>query len=745
MREIARPVRVNRLRAFATVLTAVVAILGSAHASAQETPHRRPTITLNERNDLASLVDLCAERLDLNIEYDEAQLRGATVTLRLGRGVTDEGLWDLTNRLLAAHGWTSVQMPGDEVLSIVKLSEAPKRSRFGDASILAGRAGFTSIVRRINRADVGDMLAAIKPLLTQPGGVAVQLGGTDLVIVSDLAPRLQSVLDVVDQLDAPRADREAIVDRIALEYVEATELVAQVNAAVEARNAIEPRPLSGRIAAGLDGQSIVLVTPPEEAGTWRGLIAEFDEREPVVTRTYSPGRFPLEEVAGLIEQLHDAGRGSGDRWKLVRDELLGTLIITATNHEHESIQALLERLDDAPPGARRTTRLFTLRNRDVSEVLAVLEGILDDGSPPETPSQRGTSTPDSATQGANSARDLGRTDRESGTAQEEAPVKPSAARRADVTAIATGSLSLTTDESRNLLIASGEAHALRDLESLIEALDTRQAQVEIQITIASLNESDTLDVGVELQKLEVSGSTLVGLSSLFGISGLEIDAGSPLISGRGFSGVVLNPGDFSVVLRALETIISGSSHSFPKMLVNDNQAATLDSVRQEPITQLNASDTVATTSFAGFESAGTQVTVTPQIAEGDHLVLEYSISLSAFVGESSDPSVPPPRQESSLQSVVTIPDGYAIAVGGIDVTNEADAVSQVPLLGNLPGIGELFKSRSRSASRSKFYVFIRADVLRHDGFEDLKYLSAEQRADTGVDDGWPVLEPRIIE
>jgi tetratricopeptide (TPR) repeat protein len=82
--------------------------------------------------ELPRLVDLCAQRLNLNIEYDVNALRG-TVTLRLGRGVTDAELWTLTNRLLVTRGFVSVRGPGESLLSIVKLNEAPSKALLRDA------------------------------------------------------------------------------------------------------------------------------------------------------------------------------------------------------------------------------------------------------------------------------------------------------------------------------------------------------------------------------------------------------------------------------------------------------------------------------------------------------------------------------------------------------------------------------------------------------------------------------------
>ena len=70
--------------------------------------------------------------------------------------------------------------------------------------------------------------------------------------------------------------------------------------------------------------------------------------------------------------------------------------------------------------------------------------------------------------------------------------------------------------------------------------------------------------------------------------------------------------------------------------------------------------------------------------------------------------------------------------------------SRVPILGSIPWLGALFRSDSSATTRNRFFVFLRCSVLRHDGFEDLKYLSGIELGEAGLDDGWPVLEPRII-
>jgi general secretion pathway protein D len=460
--------------------------------------------------------------------------------------------------------------------------------------------------------------------------------------------------------------------------------------------------------------------------------------------------YSLSEIRALLEQTckQSTPRGSGDQWRLVEDDLTGTLIVTATPGEHQRIAELVERLNATPGAHRRPMRTFPIRNRSVNEILEILVQLVERGAL-EASSQLTVESADASEQGAQARAQQGnsqvtaRTEETVGESQ-RSPSNEARRHRTRQSAGERRALELTADEGTNTLIAIGEPRLLEQLEQLIAQLDRRQPQVKIEVLVVGLTDADTLDLGVELRKLEVSGNTLISLASLFGLSSGSLAAGTVTSSGAGFSGVVLNPGDFAVVVRALQTINDGRSVNMPHLLVNNNQSGTLNSVLQQPFTSTNASDTVATTSFAGTQDAGTTVTVRPQIAEGDHLVLEYAVAISNFVGDSSAPGIPPPRQQNSLQSIVTIPDGYTIAVGGIEIVSDAEAVSQLPLLGDIPGLGELFKNRSNTRSRSRFYVFIKATVLRHGGFEDLKYLSEIDMARADIDDGWPVVHPRLI-
>ncbi|MFN0011303.1 MAG: secretin N-terminal domain-containing protein [Phycisphaerales bacterium] len=830
-----------------TVLCSAASGHGQPPAPGEPEPAHART-TLSGQVELARLVDLCVQRLKLNIDYDAAALKGV-VTLRLDAPLSDDDLWLLTNRVLAARGFTTVRVPGNAAYSVVKLSDAPGLAAAGAARqadsaapvAAVGQAeppaGYRAVVVRSQHRAGKDLVEPISKVLSRSGGGAggggsvSVVGDGSLLLITDLADRVERALELLAQLDQAAASVSIVeVPLTNLSGVQMAALLGQVTAKREAAGGGR---LAGELMAAPEPGSVLVVAPEAQLDAWRELISSLDRRERPETVTYVPRVFSPKDVAKLIEQTIKGGPGGGgggvfapggpggggggggvvgaggdDRWRLVIDDLTSSLVITATPVQHEAIRALLDRLDSVPAAARRPVRTFVVKNRPVQEVLDVLErlltaGVLEAagsegapdasgmlqggtnlydpaGSAPSTGSgitlnTRGGGIGGAAGGGAGSgsgdnAGAARTTPMPSPPAPSRSglnaggPLLPFAASSGDSSArggYASGGsggggssgygtaerpLVLTSDEGTNTLIAVGEPRLLDRVEALLRTIDVRQPQVMLEVLMVTVNESQALDLGVELEKLRLSPDLAIRLSSLFGLgvrgAGGDRNAGDA----SGGTGVIVSPGDFSIVFRLLQTLSDGRALSMPKVLVGNNQAATINSVVQQPFASVNASNTVSTTSFGGTQDAGTVVTIKPQIAEGDHLLLTYSVSLSSFLGAATSPTLPPARQQNSVQSVATIPDGYTVVVGGIEVENDGKATSQVPFLGDIPFIGEAFKSRSNTSSRSKFFVFIRANVLRGAGrgFEDLKYLSDRDVARAGIDDGWPEMKPRVI-
>jgi general secretion pathway protein D len=305
-------------------------------------------------------------------------------------------------------------------------------------------------------------------------------------------------------------------------------------------------------------------------------------------------------------------------------------------------------------------------------------------------------------------------------------------------------LRFTADESTNTLIAIGEARLLRQVEDLLAMLDVRQPQVMLEVLLVSVTDTEAVNLGIELEKLGTIDGGTYKLASLFGLS--SAGNGTRTVGdASGLTGAVLKPGEFSAVVRALQAVNLGRSVSTPRVLVTNNEQATFSSVLSQPFLRTDTTSNTATSSFGGSDSAGTTISVRPQIAQGDHLVLTYSINLSSFVGTPAAAGLPPPKQQTNVDSVATIPDGHIIAVGGLELASESKSTSQVPVLGDIPLVGELFKNRSKGASKNKFFAFIRASVLRSESFDDLRFRSLKDASDAGLPQDWPKVEPRVLE
>ncbi len=735
---------------------------------------------LNGEVTLARLVDLCAAQQGFEVEYAQGDL-GAKVTIRVSEPLSADELWALTNELLASNGLASVRRPGSRIVSIVRAGEAANAARLersggdGDAAPAdAGQGGgFRSVVLRARHREARELVEPIKQVLSRQVGGVFPIEGSNLILVSDYASRIAQAEYLLSLIDQPLA--EVRIESVPARFVRAQELIAAAQTAVAAREDASKSTLRGKPIASADGSSVVLCGSDRDIAAWKQLLAAFDQPAATVTETYATASFGLAEVAALVESTcKDAGpQGSAGRWKIVRDELTGALVVTATPSEHAAIRALFERLAAVPQDERRQVRTFVVRNRPVREVVEVLGGLIDAVADTAEQGAAGSrtegadnaaravlstplpATPRAPTPGAASALTPATGNPVTGTtgpvpqggpsaASGGAGGAPGAAGPGAAATIRSANLTITPDEGTNSIIVVASTRMLARIESLLASIDIRQSQVMIEALVVGLTDDQAVDLGVELSKLDVSDGTISLLSSVFGLSTTNAGSTAPPAPGTGGTALMLRPGDFSALIRALETLSRGRSLNIPKVLVANNKQALLTSVIQQPVLSTNASQTVATTSFSGTQDAGTVVSVTPQIAEGDHLLLDYSVEISSFVGDSAVPTLPPPRQQNQLKSVVTIPDGFTVAVGGLQLEGNVEGISQIPFVGDIPILGEAFKSRSVTRTRSKFYVFIRANILRQGGFEDLKYASDLAAQEAGIDDGFPSVEPQVI-
>lgn len=757
-----------------TFLRASVLVCAGGHhgLAAAPDPHEQPAhaepITLPGTLSLGDLVELVSNRLAVAVQFERDQLN-KSVALRLPDPLTDAELWQVLTTVLAGHGLVVIETERTGLYRVVPAAQAAAENRriTADGQQAAGHPtppSFVSALVRVQAADPQTLAKDLAPLLTPTTGSIRPIGDTGLLLVSDVAVRVERVLDLIHSLDGPPDPVvRSVVHLQHLSASDAVRMIEQVLAAEASQRrgagvvgAAAPgtpvaAPAGGVRVIGLgEDRRVLVIAPASRMAELTDLIAQLDQREPLTTQSYAVQGVAPQDLAASVRTLLDAQRGTersgaapsspgvaaATLARIAPEPLTGTVLVTATAAEHRRIADLVRQIESSGASSRRVLRSFTVRNRDAVELSGTLAQLLSSADGASALSLGGTpSTPGDGT--APSA------DPAAGATVQGAAASP--ARRA---ALAGDALSVTVDQPTNTLLVVGEQSLVSQAAALIEQLDQRQPQVMIEVTLVTLSTTESLDFGVELRTRFERGQTSIDLASLFGLASSAV-SGGPLAAGTGLTGIVVRPGDYEVVVRALETLNKGRALSMPKILVNNNAKGSVRSVNRQPFTSINASNTVSTTSFGGTQDAGTTITVEPRITRGDHLVLGYNVELSAFTGQPTIVDgggiVPPPSQQNSVEGTVTLPDGYTVVVGGLSNSTEGKSNSRIPILGSIPILGALFGTSSESDNQSRFYVFIRATVLRAPLFEDLRQISAGELAEAGLPSDAPVVRPLWVD
>lgn len=746
----------------------VVAVLGyCALSAAQDLPVTQPAdapIQLNfpENVELKLLVQYVSDRLGLNFVYDEQALN-QRVTIRAPAPISRSSLLGLLESVLQMKGLTIVDAEQAGWKRIVPIASAvsmgPPTTQLAATGPATRPSAVWTQVFQLKSADLTKAEQAIKPFLTQPGGNALAVPEQRLLIVTDYAPNIQKVGQILSLMDQSR--REVVVRFLPVTHLDAQVLAPQLTSLVTAR----VRALSGGQASAVQPEitaeprtnQIVFIGDAAELDTVSELARALDVPLGQTTRTYRFTAVAPERIDRLTREL--IGPLEAKRvYQSTIDKDTGLLVVTATDSIHARLAALKQDLDvPASADAQSPIRFYRLENTTATDVLATLQAIgAGEGMTTIGVDVAGPAPPvaPAPSLGSLVPSPLGNTAVQGGTGYVGGIVADVAAggptTQPGRQTLRGRESTVTADPNTNTIIVVAKPDVQRTYEQLIRTLDKRRPQVLIECTLVTLDTTDNASLGVEISGMaSIDGTDIIAFSS-FGLSRVGTARGGDLgkltlIPGMGFNGTVISSDVADLVVKALVSSGRAEVISAPKILVNDNTTGSLTSVQEAPFTSINASTTVATTSFAGYASAGTTIALTPHISEGDFLQLEYTVSLNAFTGESdSEAGTPPPRQTNQLQSKVTIPDGSTIVVGGLNRKNTSSTVDAVPILGEIPILKYLFSSTDTRESTSTLFVFIRPIILRDDRFAELKFFSRRDAQAAKLAPEYPVSAPLIL-
>lgn len=268
---------------------------------------------------------------------------------------------------------------------------------------------------------------------------------------------------------------------------------------------------------------------------------------------------------------------------------------------------------------------------------------------------------------------------------------------------------IISDERTNSLIITDLADSLDKMEGLIRTLDVPTQQVLLEAKIVDINISNGFSVGNYFSATRNSGNPGI---DYFPYSGTKLRgfAMSNSFSGIGIS---LLEGDWSFndVFEAGITDKNAKVLSNPKLLVLNNKEATIDIVEEIPYMESSttSSSTGDISGTTAFKQVGIKLKVKPQINRDGSIILSVSPEQSYRTGESIDNT--PVVNTSKSTTTLMLKSGETAAIGGLIRENEDETINKVPLLGDIPVLGYLFKNRSKNKSRYELTIFITAKIV----------------------------------
>lgn len=304
---------------------------------------------------------------------------------------------------------------------------------------------------------------------------------------------------------------------------------------------------------------------------------------------------------------------------------------------------------------------------------------------------------------------------------------------------------ITADTENNQLVIKAPARSQRELERIVAGIDIRRPQVYVDVKIVAISDSEATRLAFETQLINAQGAG-GALQQNWGLTG--VPTGGSFITPRtvaaalpGFTGAVILSEYVPFVMTATQDVSDVRIVSNPTLLVDDNEEAEIINVRQEPTTTTNnIGNGQTTTTFQGYEDAGTTLLVTPRISAGGYMRLSYEITLSNFEGLATG-GIPPPRTERTIRAdSVTIPGDATIVVGGIKIDDTRKTVARLPFIGEVPLLGLLFSDTRESTSGSVLYVFITPRILSDRNFGGHRLLTEGPRKVADIAPDAPALE-----
>lgn len=373
-----------------------------------------------------------------------------------------------------------------------------------------------------------------------------------------------------------------------------------------------------------------------------------------------------------VAQGKGAKSGGAGSIRVVADERSNRLIIKGEKTSRERIRTLIQQLDK-PSYFSGSTKVIRLKYADSKKLAELLKNVMSDS--------------DSAKKDANKAK---------------------------------GKASIHADEELNALVVRAEPSVLKEIDEIIHELDVRRAQVLIESAIVEVTGDVTDSLGFQWAVGDtdnpVAGTNFGNAGQSLSSIATGIAAKTPTLSnGLTVGGFKESNGqiDFGVIIQALESQSNTNLLSTPSIMTLDNQEAEIVVGQNVPFLTGSTTSSSNSNPFTTIsrEDIGVTLKIKPHIHEGNELRLEVEVSAESVANTTVQGQADLITNKRKLKTMILAADEETIVLGGLISDDITETESKVPILGDIPLLGWLFKSKSTQHVKRNLMVFLRPTIV----------------------------------
>ena len=621
---------------------------------------------------------------------------------------------------------------------VLNLREADIRAFIEDAGRVTGRTfiidptvqGRVSVVtqRPLSRSEYFELFLST---LRAHGFVAVPAAGGAL--------RIQPVATAV--ASGGRINRRATS---ASSFV--TEIIRLRS--IDAASALEAvRPLVSKEGSVSGSRNSIIVADfADNIARIRQIVASID-RDTASTQLLPLQNAGAREIAEALSTLTAQG-GQGGRGSAISIVPIDSSNSIALRGDAATVARMTQMARDLDRRAASGTeiRVIFLEHADAEQLLPVLQQLLG-----QSTSVAGAGGPSATRRGSISTSRTGTAPAPASNAPP--PVGPAAS--GSVGVFGNRSAVVTRFEGANAIVIAAPTDVQRMLGEVIRQLDTRREQVLVEAIIVEIGDQAAKQLGVQLLLAGTKGSNIPfavtnysnAAPNILTVGGaiaaeelrtttttvngqvvtttqnssladtLQEAAAQEILGARGgLGGMAFRAGNaiFGAIVNAVKSDTESNILSTPSIMTLDNQEARILVGQEIPITTGEALSNNFDNAFRTVQrqNVGITLEVKPQINAGGAIKLELRQEVSSIAGPVSRNSADLILNKRELETTITVDDGEIVGIGGLLDDNERRTIEKIPFLGDLPVLGNLFKSKSRARAKTNLMVFIRPTILR---------------------------------